>query len=190
MKVTNNCQPIRPLFKGYKEFDGKQIKTSDFRMWKDDIFIKDVVQSANATFKKLTLIDSRTNKPIAQKVKEVVKGKKVSFKGYQSILKTMWRQGLIPSVKKGLYGDELTQETISVEHLIPKCKGGRTELANTTLASRRLNNLRNAKPIGKFLTKQMLDDYCKQWEGIQVGKFNGHKYVEMIKQTLKDIVNA
>lgn len=190
MKITSNCQPIRPLFKGYKEFDGKQIKTSDYRMWKGDIFIKDVVQSANATFKKLTILDSRTNKPIAQKVKEVVKNKVVSFKGYQSVLKTLWRQGLLNTVTKGLYGGELTQKNLSIEHLRPRNKGGDTSLWNVALATKENNYKRGSAPIQKFLTKEMLDDYCKQWEGIQVGKFNGHRYVEMIKQTLKDIINA
>jgi len=188
MKVTNNCQPIRPLFKGYKDFDGKRIKSSDYRMWKDNIFVKDVVETKNATFKKLTILDSRTNKPIAQKVKEVVKN--VSFKGYKSILKTLWRAGLLPSVRNGLYGGELTQRSLSLEHLVARTKGGRSELCNLALATKRNNELRNARPIKEFLTKEMFDAYCKQFEGVQVGSFNGHKYVEGLKQTLKGVFDA
>ena len=49
----------------------------------------------------------------------------VSF-GYTSILKTHWKNGLMPTVTKGLYGDELTQENVSLEHIKPHSWSGST----------------------------------------------------------------
>ena len=49
---------------------------------------------------------------------------KISFKniniafGYKSVLKTYWREGKLPTVKKDIYGKEIINET--VEHIIPK----------------------------------------------------------------------
>ena len=77
MKI-HSCQPIRneiPPFKGYRYFNGSLIQSSDYRMWKNNIFTKDVFETVNAKFKKLTLIDSKTNKPLLQKVVEIFKKK-------------------------------------------------------------------------------------------------------------------
>ena len=100
-------------------------------------------------------------------------------------LKTLWRKGLLPTVKRGLYGDVLTQDTISIEHVVPKSKGGSSEFNNVTLASKNKNNRRGTKDIRDFLTKEMVDDYCSQFYGVRVGWFNGDWYARGIKNTLK-----
>lgn len=187
MKITSNCQPIRPLFKGYKEFDGKQIKTSDYRMWKDNIFIKDVVQSANTTFKKLTILDSRTNKPIAQKVKEVVKGKKVSFKGYKSILKTLFLKGELP-VLNDLYGSKLTPLNCTLEHLQCRSHNGKTELANLALATKINNSKRGNQPLKNFLTQEQADEYLKQFRNVKVDGFDGNRYIHKLSETIRRLL--
>ena len=50
-----------------------------------------------------------------------------------SLLKKLWRQGKLPTVKYGFYGDRLTQENLSQEHLRPKSQGGKTEQRNLVL---------------------------------------------------------
>lgn len=102
-------------------------------------------------------------------------------------LKTMWRKGLLPTVERGLYGDKLTQDTISIEHVIPKSKGGSSEFNNVTLASKYRNNRRGIKDIREFLTKEMIDDYCSQFYGVRVGWFNGDWYAQGIKNTLRKL---
>ena len=57
----------------------------------------------------------------------------VSF-GYTHYLKTYYLQGKLPTVKRGLYGGILTPETVSLEHILPKEKGGHTTLSNLALA--------------------------------------------------------
>ena len=60
----------------------------------------------------------------------------ISF-GYTSILKTHWKNGLMPTVTKGLYGDELTLENVSLEHIKPHSWSGTTDLYNLALASKK-----------------------------------------------------
>ena len=101
-------------------------------------------------------------------------------------LKTYWRKGLLPTVKRGLYLDKLTQENLSIEHIQPKSKGGSNGFDNVALSSKDRNNLRGDKDIREFLTKEMVDIYCKQFEGVKIGKrFRGDTYIRMIKNTLK-----
>lgn len=186
MKVqTINCQPIRPLFKGYKEFDGKRIKSSDFRMWKDNIFIKDVVETKNATFKKLTILDSRTNKPIVQKVKEVAKN--VSFKGYKSILKTLYRRGELPIVYD-LYGSRLTPFNCTLEHLQCRSHKGKTELANLALATKANNSRRGNQPLKHFLTQEQADAYLKQFRNVKAEDFDGNRYIRKLSETIRRLL--
>ena len=61
--------------------------------------------------------------------------------GYSHPLKTLYRQGKLP-VRYGFYGDKLTQKNVSLEHLKPHSKGGKTELSNLVLASKQKNQAR------------------------------------------------
>lgn len=115
---------------------------------------------------------------------------RISFNGYQSVLKTLFREGKLPKGLRGIYGDVLTQNNLSLEHIIPKSKGGRTELCNLALASKRMNTRRGSRPIQYFLSMEMVDSYCKQFEGLQIGKFNGHRYIDMLKQTVSKILGG
>ena len=56
--------------------------------------------------------------------------------GYSSPLKTIWKKGGLPTVKKGFYGDTLTKKNVSLEHLKARSKGGKTSLENLVLASK------------------------------------------------------
>ena len=103
-------------------------------------------------------------------------------------LKTMWRKGLLPTVKRGLYGDTLTQENISIEHIIPKALGGpKNDFWNIALASKSKNNRRGTRDIRGFLTKEMVDNYCAQFEGVRVGWFRGDWYTQGIKKVLRKL---
>ena len=110
---------------------------------------------------------------------------KVSFNGYRSVLKTMWRKGELPKVKRGLYGESLTQDTISIEHLIPVSKGGRLILANEALADRYLNSLRGTRNLREFLTKKQGIDYINQFVGDK--RLIIQRYIEGFCQTLRKL---
>ena len=79
---------------------------------------------------------------------------KISFNGYRSPIKTMWRQGVL-RVPRGIYGEILTTDNISLEHLIPISCGGETTLGNIALASQKMNSLRGAKPLNEVLTSEV-----------------------------------
>ena len=113
--------------------------------------------------------------------------------GYHSVLKDLFKEDKLPSVKFGLYGDKLTKENVSLEHAIPhSCKNGKSVLRNFALASKQKNNLRSNSDIRKFLTPDMALKYLKQFVGIEEvskkgTKFNGNQYIEMFSNTLKTL---
>jgi len=107
----------------------------------------------------------------------------VTFNGYRSPLKTLWLSGRLKSVTKGLYGDVLTKETLSLEHLIPTSKGGKTELGNLVLASADKNAKRGCKPLKDCVTKEQAEAYIKQFEGIKYMQI----YINAITDTFKKL---
>ena len=112
--------------------------------------------------------------------------------GYHSVLKDLFREDKLPSVKFGLYGDKLTKENVSLEHLVPHSKNGKSKLHNFTLASKHKNSLRSNDDIRKFLTPEMAKKYLDQFVDVETvskkgTKFNGNNYIDMIKNTLKTL---
>lgn len=110
--------------------------------------------------------------------------KPVQF-GYKHLLKTYWKEGKMPTVTRGIYGGELTQDTVTLEHLLPHSEKGKTTLSNLALAVGENNWKRGNKPINQFLTKEMLEQYCEQFKGIKLPFFNGDNYVEQITKTIE-----
>jgi len=110
----------------------------------------------------------------------------VSF-GYHSPLKTLWLKGKLPTVKKGFYGDELTIKTVSLEHLQPKSKGGKSNLENFVIASKRLNNLRGNQPLDKFIRKDKAREYLYQFIDVKIPEFDGNRYIRGIINKLKSL---
>ena len=100
--------------------------------------------------------------------------------GYKSVLKTEWRAGNLPTVTKDVYGDELVKAT--VEHFIPRSKGGASCLKNYGLANEATNNLRGNKPLLEYTTIENLVNWFKQFIGVKTKNFNGDEY---IKNSLK-----
>ena len=108
----------------------------------------------------------------------------VSF-GYTSILKTHWKNGLMPTVKKGLYGDELTLENVSLEHIKPHSKSGSTDLYNLALASKNKNLKRKNKPLYEVLNLEQAQVYLNQFKGIELPEFNGNAYAYYTGETIR-----
>ena len=92
----------------------------------------------------------------------------ITFNGYSSVLKKYYNSGLLPSVRCGLYGDILTKKNLSIEHIIPRSKGGETILYNLALASKRMNNLRGNQPLQDFLIPKKAIDYLLQFKDINL----------------------
>jgi len=108
----------------------------------------------------------------------------ISFKGYNSILKTLYKKGDLPEVKYGFYGDLLTKDNCSVEHLKCRAKGGKTVIENLVLTSKRTNNLRGDRPLKLFLDLQAMATYLEQFIGIKRKGFDGDAYIKAIIKTV------
>lgn len=108
--------------------------------------------------------------------------------GYKHPLKTMWLKGDFKKVKYGFYGDRLTKDNISLEHLKPYSKGGKTQLDNLVLASKENNQKRGNKDIRDFLTVENVTRYLTQFKNIKLTGFDGNKYIAMILATIEGLI--
>ena len=111
----------------------------------------------------------------------------VSF-GYTHYLKTYYLQGKLPTVKRGLYGGILTPETVSLEHILPKEKGGHTTLSNLALATKINNSYRGSKPLKDVLTEEQAKEYLDQFKGVQVNDFYGDVYIKKAGATINRLL--
>ena len=99
------------------------------------------------------------------------------------------KRGQLPTVKKGLYGGDLTKKNVTDEHIIPKSKGGGNGQGNIALAVDVNNWARGSEPIERFLTVGMFREYCLQFKGIRCNGFNGDDYVRKIRKVIKGLVD-
>lgn len=111
---------------------------------------------------------------------------KITF-GYSNILKTQYLRGNLKTVKYGFYGDKLNKKNVSLEHLKPKSKGGKSELENFVLASKTRNQARGNKELALFFDKENAMRYLLQFVGVKADNFNGDNYIRMIITTLKKL---
>lgn len=100
--------------------------------------------------------------------------------GYSHPLKTAFKKGLLPTVKKGIYGIEINNKNVSLEHGDAFSKGGKTELSNLFLADKYMNSKRGNKPIELFITNKMLKEYLKQFADIVNKYIDGNEYARSI----------
>lgn len=101
----------------------------------------------------------------------------------------MWKNDLLPSVQYGIYGlkDKLEKDTVSLEHVIPISRGGKTEYDNLVLATQENNHNRGNLNILLFITEEDIQRYFEQFKNIIVVTFNGNKYIEDLQRTFEKI---
>lgn len=107
--------------------------------------------------------------------------------GYSHPLKTMFKKGQL-DIPKGFYGDKLTAKNVSLEHLKPVSKGGKTEFSNLVLASKQANGLRGNQPLSKYFNPKAFLEYAQAFVKIKTKTFDGKKYIEAIAQTIQDLL--
>lgn len=107
----------------------------------------------------------------------------ISF-GYNSPLKTLYKKGKMPSVEYGFYGDKLTLDNVSLEHLKPHSKGGKSALDNFVLATKENNRLRGSEDIRKYANNENIVRYLSQFINMKLPDFDGNKYIQGILRTL------
>ena len=107
--------------------------------------------------------------------------------GYSNILKTAYKQGLLPTVRYGFYGSRLNPKNVTLEHVKPKSQGGKSCIANYVLATKENNSLRGNEDINKVVNKADVLRYLYQFKDVVIKRFNGNKYIAMVVQSLKKL---
>ena len=106
---------------------------------------------------------------------------------FRSNVKGLYKQGKLPSVTTGLYGDQLTKENVTDEHVVPKSKGGTKKDGNTALATAQSNFERGNKSLSEVLTEEAAEAYLKQFEGVKIPEdgFDGDAYIRSLWASIK-----
>ena len=118
-----------------------------------------------------------------------IQSSNVSF-GYSHPLKTAFKKGLMPTVHHDIWGNPLTKKNVSLDHIICKCDGGKSELGNFLLADAKANNKRGCTPIENMVTYEQLRLYLRQFKDIKNRYIDGNEYIRAVRRTFKQIVEG
>lgn len=113
--------------------------------------------------------------------------KNVSF-GYKHSLKRHWLRGEMPGVKFGIYGGRLTKDNVTLEHIIPRNKRGKTVLGNLALAVDINNWCRGSAPFAKYYNPDIFERYCNQFKDIFFPDFDGNEYIRQLRNTVNRLL--
>lgn len=106
--------------------------------------------------------------------------------GYKSVLKKDFDRGLIP-LKRDITGRKLKKGYVSVDHTIPKSKGGKSNINNYSLMDSFINNKRGSKPLKPFIDLESLVEYINVMINVKTPDIDG---VEYLKGWLKNLLRA
>jgi len=103
--------------------------------------------------------------------------------GNKSILKTEFERGRIP-LKRDITGHKLKKGYESIDHTIPKSKGGKSNLYNYSLMDTIANNKRGNKPLKPFIDLESLVEYISVMLDVKTPDLDGVDYVRKWLKTL------
>lgn len=107
---------------------------------------------------------------------------------YNHQLKTLFKKGKI-KLKYDIYGDRLTKQNCTLEHIECVSHGGKTVTANVALATARMNNARGNKPLSEFLNAEGLAYYCNYFLHFKIPEFDGVKYIRDLLETINRVLD-
>lgn len=111
----------------------------------------------------------------------------ISF-GYKNRLKTEWLKGNLPELIHDFYdGSLLSKDTVTLEHLQPHSKGGKTTLSNLVLTSYQNNVKRGNRDIRQYINLEAARQYIDEARKIHTKRINGEYYAECIIKRLKKL---
>lgn len=105
---------------------------------------------------------------------------------FDSRIKKLFKSGKL-KLDYGLYGEPLTKENVSDEHIICRCYGGKTIESNIALASKEMNNRRGCQPIEKFVTIEMVNAYIERIRKNNIKGYDIEAYCNGIIKTFSKI---
>ena len=114
----------------------------------------------------------------------------IVFTSYRHPLKSHYLKGEMPSVRFGFYGDELTKDNVSIDHLKAVSKGGKTELKNIVLSSKRKNQLKGNAPLKKYFDAEIVEQYLRQFIDIQFPDFDGNQYIKLVLRNIQELLKG
>lgn len=112
----------------------------------------------------------------------------VSF-GYSCKLKALFKKGII-KVPYSFYGGILSKRKVSVEHVIPRSKGGKSCQSNYVLCNREQNWARGNDPICSFINWENVGRYLDQFRGVKVNGFDGDEYIKQILSAINEALQT
>ena len=104
----------------------------------------------------------------------------------KSILRTEFDRGAIP-LKRDITGHKLKRGEASLDHTIPKSKGGKSDLYNYSLMNPIANNKRSNNPIKPYIDLESLVEYINVIINVKTMEFDG---VDYLKGWLKTLLRA
>lgn len=132
---------------------------------------------------KISFISFGMRFPVRKK-EELSQEECVSF-GYRDKLKDLFKKGKLPTVTRDVGGNKLTIKNVTLDHVIPKSRGGVSATENYMLATAKFNHSRGNLPLSDFLTKDKLEAYLDQFVDVFVDGFDGNRYIKDLMKTLK-----
>lgn len=105
---------------------------------------------------------------------------------FDSRIKKLFKSGKL-KLDYGLYGEPLTKENVSDEHIICRCYGGKTIESNIALASKEMNNKRGCQPIERFVTIEMVNAYIERIRQNNIKGYDIEAYCNGIIKTFSKI---
>ncbi len=98
-------------------------------------------------------------------------------------MKTEFERGQIP-LKRDITGHLLKKGYITVDHTIPKSKGGKSSLYNYSLMDSFANSARGNKPIKQYIDLESLVEYISVMLDVKTPDLNGVEYMQKWLKTL------
>lgn len=110
----------------------------------------------------------------------------VSF-GYKHALKTAFKEGRLPLIHDFYDGSILDKDTVTIEHLQPHSKGGKTTLSNIVLTKYANNVKRGNRDIRDYINIENAQKYIEDVKKIKIKGINGESYAKSLLNRLKSL---
>ena len=103
--------------------------------------------------------------------------------GYKSPLKKEFINGNI-KITKDITGHKIDKRNVTLDHTIPKARGGKSRLENYSLMDMVTNSIRNTDSLKGLIDIPSLIDYIIAIMDVQTEHFDG---IEYLKQWLPNL---
>lgn len=104
--------------------------------------------------------------------------------GYKSILKKEFLEGNI-KLKRDITGRPINKDNVTLDHTVPKARGGKSALENYSLMDIAINAKRGTQPLTDFIDLKSLIDYIIVMLDVDLENLNGVEYVKKWLRNLR-----